>query len=311
MLEIISKSKSLVFTGHSVGGTIASLSAIWFLSHLQSIAYPFTVICITYGSPMLGNESFSRAILQERWGGNFFHVVAQHDLVPRLLFAPSVPIIPHLPTLVHFWHLAMRSPYYKQFANQISEEKNAQLFRIVLQSLEEALKSIGAENSEENLFWPFGNYIFCSSKGSICLENSIAVIKFLFLMLLKASPSSSIEDHLNYENYVSRVCWQILSTRSFIDGNLPESSYEAGIMLALQASDTSSSVSLHTNKLSLIQLILLRKKVLVKSFLHVKYLIFALFLPYALLEALYFRWIETFIYPNLVHLGKGLKHILF
>lgn len=241
MLEIISNSKSVVFTGHSIGATVASLSALWFLSHLQSISYPFTVICITYGSPMLGNESFSRAILQERWGGNFFHVVAQHDIVPRLLYAPSAPIIPHLSSLFSFWHLSMSSPYYKQFGAQISEGENAQLFHIVLRSLEQALKSIGVENSEENLFWPFGNYIFCSSEGSICLENAIAIIKLLFLMLLKGSPSSSINDHLDYEKYVSRIYWQILSTRRFIDGNLPESSYEAGITLALQASDISST----------------------------------------------------------------------
>lgn len=248
MVEIISKSKSVVFTGHSIGGTVASLSALWFLSHLQSISYPFTVICITYGSPMLGNESFSKAILQERWGGNFFHIVAQHDIVPRLLFAPSAPIIPHLSSLFSFWQLSMSSPCYKQFSANISEGENAQLFHIVLKSLEEALKLIRVQNSEENLFWPFGNYIFCSSEGSICLENAIAIIKLLFLMLLKGSPSSSINDHLNYETYVSRIYWQILSSRSFIDGNVPESSYEAGITLALQASDISSTVSHYTIK---------------------------------------------------------------
>lgn len=242
MVEIISNSKSVVFTGHSIGGAVASLSALWFLSHLQSISYPFTVICITYGSPMLGNESFSRAILQERWGGNFFHVVAQHDIVPRLLFAPSAPIIPHLSSLFSFWQLSM-NPYYNQFSAQISEEEKTQLFHIVLKSLEEALKSIGVENSEQNLFWPFGNYIFCSNEGSICLENAVAIIKLLFLMLFKGSPSSSINDHLNYENYVNRIYRQILSARRFIDGNVPESSYDAGITLALQASNISSTVS--------------------------------------------------------------------
>nr|UWU45039.1 phytoalexin deficient 4 [Coffea arabica x Coffea canephora] len=236
MREITSNSKSVVFTGHSVGGTVASLSALWFLSCLQSLPSSFSVICVTFGSPMLGNESLSKAILQERWGGNFLHVVAQHDIVPRLLFAPSDSLFPYLCSFFPFWHSSMSNPSFKQLLAQCPDEMQAQFLHIVLNSLE-ALSAGGLNSGQGNLFWPFGSYIFCTSKGSICLDNAVSVIKMLHLMLAKSSPSSSIEDHLNYENYVGQVYWQILSSNNFQEGDLPDSSYEVGIALALQSSD--------------------------------------------------------------------------
>ncbi|KAK4360418.1 hypothetical protein RND71_019370 [Anisodus tanguticus] len=117
MVEIMNTTKLIVITGHSIGGAIASLLALWLLCHLQTIC---SVICITFGSPMLGNESFSRAILQERWAEHFCHVVSQHDIVPRLFFSPSNPLA---------------SSCSFQFISHLSEENKTQLFRVVLASL--------------------------------------------------------------------------------------------------------------------------------------------------------------------------------
>lgn len=87
MEEVMKQSKSIVFCGHSVGGAVASLSSLWLLSYIRRAPppHPISVFCITYGSPLLGNQAFSHAILQERWAANFCHVVAPHDVVPRLL----------------------------------------------------------------------------------------------------------------------------------------------------------------------------------------------------------------------------------
>ncbi|CAI9108775.1 OLC1v1008459C1 [Oldenlandia corymbosa var. corymbosa] len=233
IMEITSKSKSVVFSGHSVGGTIASLAALWLLSSLHLISSSLAVICITFGSPMLGNESLSKAILQERWGGNFLHVVGQHDIVPRLLFTPLPRLNPHLHHFFDFWQFSMASQFFKQHSVQFCDERAAaDLFHVVLNSLEEQTR--GIQNSP---FWPFGSYIFCTGKGSISVDNAVSVVKLLYMMLGKSSPSSTIDDHLNYENYVSRISWQILSSNDFMEGDLPESSYEAGITLALQSSD--------------------------------------------------------------------------
>ncbi|MCE5166061.1 Lipase-like pad4 [Datura stramonium] len=213
MVEIMNTTKSIVITGHSIGGAIASLLALWLLCHLQSIC---SVICITFGSPMFGNDSFSRAILQERWAGHFCHVVSQHDIVPRLFFAPSTP-------------LASSSCSF-QFISHLSQENKTELFRVVLDSL-----GVVSKGECKSSFWPSGSYLFCTNIGAICVDNGMLVIKLLYLTLLNGSPSSSLEDHLGYANFIQKVHWQFMENRSFMGGNLPESSYEAGITLALES----------------------------------------------------------------------------
>lgn len=204
MVEIINTSKSIVITGHSIGGAIASLLTLWLLCRLQTIC---SVICITFGSPMLGNESFSRAILQQRWAGYFCHVVSQNDIVPRLFFAPSCSF---------------------QF---ISEENKTQLLCVVLDSLGVVSKGEYKKSS----FCPSGSYLFCTNKGSVCVDNGMLVIKLLYLTLLNGSQSSSLEDHIGYADFIQKVQWQFIENRSFVGGNLPELSYEAGITLALES----------------------------------------------------------------------------
>ncbi|KAK4710005.1 hypothetical protein R3W88_004518 [Solanum pinnatisectum] len=203
MVEIMNTSKSIVITGRSIGGAIASLLTLWLLCRLQTIC---SVICITFGSPMLGNESFSRVILQKRWAGHFCHVVSQHDIVPRLFFAPSCSF---------------------QF---ISEENKTQLFRVVLDSL-----GVVSRGECKSSFSPSGSYLFCTNKGAVCVDNGMVVIKLFYLTLLNGSQSSSFEDHLGYADFIRKVQWQFIENRSFMGGNIPESSYEAGITLALES----------------------------------------------------------------------------
>nr|XP_004231611.1 lipase-like PAD4 isoform X1 [Solanum lycopersicum] len=203
MVEIMNTSKSIVITGHSIGGAIASLLTLWLLCRLQTIC---SVICITFGSPMLGNQSFSRAILQKRWAGHFCHVVSQHDIVPRLFFAPSCCF---------------------QF---ISYENKTQLFHVVLDSL-----GVVSRGECKSSFCPSGSYLFCTNKGAVCVDNGMVVIKLLYFTLLNSSQSSSLEDHLDYADFIQKVQWQFIENRSFTEGSIPKSSYKAGITLALES----------------------------------------------------------------------------
>ncbi|KAL5538824.1 hypothetical protein UlMin_044134 [Ulmus minor] len=238
---LIESSKSIVITGHSLGGTTASLSALWLLSHLQSVSSSLPVLCITFGSPLLGNESLSRAILRERWGGNFCHVVSKYDIVPRLLFAPIAPHTPQLHLLLQYWHLSISSPPSLAFVHQLSDQDKAQLLDFVMACLEDCSRKAGEEEEAgESLFWPFGNYLFCSQEGVICLDNAASVIKMMHLMLMSSSPNQCIDDHLKYGDYVGQISSQFLKQRSFARGELPQSSYEAGLALALQSSGISS-----------------------------------------------------------------------
>lgn len=70
-----------MITGHSTGGALAALTALWLLS--QPSPPSFRLLCITFGSPLLGNQSLSSSISRSRLAHNFCHVVSIHDLVPR------------------------------------------------------------------------------------------------------------------------------------------------------------------------------------------------------------------------------------
>ncbi|XP_057791556.1 lipase-like PAD4 isoform X2 [Salvia miltiorrhiza] len=202
--EVLKQSKSVVFGGHSVGGAIASLSALWLLSYIRTASpqHPISVLCITFGSPMLGNQSFSQAIIQERWDGNFCHVVAPHDLLPRLL---SAPLASDMIT---------------------TDEEKARLFNNALRK---------DEDEERCSYWPFGNYMFCSDKGAVCLDNATAILKFLYLTMAAASsPTCSV----NYEDYVAKLSCHYLKMRSSTAHY--DSSNEAGVAFALQTLGISS-----------------------------------------------------------------------
>ncbi|XVF58840.1 hypothetical protein PTKIN_Ptkin07bG0098300 [Pterospermum kingtungense] len=234
---LMGKVKSVVMTGHSIGGTTASLSALWLLCHLHSISSPMSkVLCITFGSPLLGNQAFHRSILRQRWGGNFCHVVSKHDIMPRLLFADIVTHISKIQLLLHFWHWCMASPHFivTDLSSQLPDDIKDTVFHCVLKDLELLAR---AEESLESLFWPFGSYVFCCQEGAICVEDAVSVIKMMYLMLATGSPTCSINDHLKYGDYVAKVSKQFLKARNFHEDGLPHSSYEAGVELALQSSE--------------------------------------------------------------------------
>ena len=242
MSTLMQTSQSIIFTGHSIGGTAASLAALWLLSYLQSNSPNLSVLCITFGSPLLGNETLSRAILRERWGGKFCHVVSKYDLMPRILFAPLDPIAPLIKPLLQFWHWYMTSPHLGLLAVQRNDEYEAEIFQFVLVHLGRLVEA--GEEAVTGVFRPFGNYFFCSEDGAICVDNVESVIKMMYLLLATGSPSYSIEDHLKYGDYVERISSQFLERKSSMEGELPESSYEAGVVLALQSSGIASQVML-------------------------------------------------------------------
>ncbi|KAF8107445.1 hypothetical protein N665_0122s0083 [Sinapis alba] len=73
--------KQVVITGHSTGGAVATLTALWLLSQPSKLS--FRLLCITFGAPLLGNQSLSSSISRSRLAHNFFNVVSIHDLSPR------------------------------------------------------------------------------------------------------------------------------------------------------------------------------------------------------------------------------------
>ncbi|XP_010270277.1 PREDICTED: lipase-like PAD4 [Nelumbo nucifera] len=230
---LMQNSKSLIVTGHSVGGATASLATLWLLSYLQSLSSSFSVLCITFGSPLLGNESLSKTILRERWGGKFCHVVLKNDIVPRLLFAPLDSIATQLNHILQFWHLSM-TPQYGHLVSGLSSEEKTEFYHYILNHT--AAYAAQKDGSKRCSYWPFGSYLFFSGEGAVCIENATSVIQMLYLMFTTGSANSCIDDHLKYGDVAAKVSQLLLMRRSFTQGILPESGYEAGISLAIEAS---------------------------------------------------------------------------
>ncbi|KAF8052915.1 hypothetical protein N665_1492s0019 [Sinapis alba] len=79
-LEMVDR-KQVVITGYSTGGAVAALTTLWLLSQPSPPSSP--LLCITFGSPLLGNQSLSSLISRSHAAQNICHVVSVHDLVPR------------------------------------------------------------------------------------------------------------------------------------------------------------------------------------------------------------------------------------
>ncbi|XP_039157780.1 lipase-like PAD4 isoform X2 [Eucalyptus grandis] len=230
--ELLGKVKMIILTGHSFGATTASLTTLWLLSNLQPVASPISVLCLTFGTPLLGNESLSRAILRERWGGSFCNIVSKLDVVPKLFFAPLTSLTPQLYLLLQFWRGAMASPSPEQLVGELQKQNFDEFFSNVKKCVQDAAQS--EEGARNNLFWPLGSYLFCSEEGAICLDDATSIVKMMHLMLETVSPASSFEDHLKYSYFTRLLSLQFLKRIDIND--LSESSSEAGVFLALQSS---------------------------------------------------------------------------
>nr|XP_048327592.1 senescence-associated carboxylesterase 101-like [Ziziphus jujuba var. spinosa] len=80
----VPKNIPLIITGHSLGGSIASLFTLWMLDNMD-LSKTKRPLCITFGSPLVGDSSLQKAIFQSQtWNSCFLHVVSNQDPVPRI-----------------------------------------------------------------------------------------------------------------------------------------------------------------------------------------------------------------------------------
>uniref|UniRef100_A0A7N0T2G7 Uncharacterized protein n=1 Tax=Kalanchoe fedtschenkoi TaxID=63787 RepID=A0A7N0T2G7_KALFE len=83
--QYVDGAKLLVITGHSLGGSVASLFTLWLLGRLDP-AKAKLPLCITFGAPLTCDERLLKAISQRSiWDSRFVHIVGELDPVPRLL----------------------------------------------------------------------------------------------------------------------------------------------------------------------------------------------------------------------------------
>ncbi|KAG6477157.1 lipase-like PAD4 [Zingiber officinale] len=239
------KNQLVVLTGHSMGGCLASLLALYFLcsSYARPNALvPSSLLCITFGSPLIGNATLSQAILRERWGGKFCHVVAQHDIMPRLLFSPFNSMPPQLTTLIYnlmqSWHVSMRYPQFSRPKSHLSDDEKSMLHHYISMHIGEVATAAAGQKRQTSPYRPFGNYALCSAEGLVCMDDPLTVVKMLHLTFMTGNGISNFEEqHLDYGDLVSKISENLqFKKQPRHEECESKSRYSVGISLALEAS---------------------------------------------------------------------------
>lgn len=238
------RGKAVVFTGHSLGGAIAALAALHYLC-ISSSSSTFgpapPVLCVTFGSPLLGTEALSRAILRERWGGNFCHVVSQHDVVPRLLFCPLDAVPARIIVEMQLRQWPART-HHSGAVTAVSADRDA--LRQLIQThvgavaMEQKLADPAAQSGGP--YRPFGTYVMCSPDGAVCVDNPTAAVQMLYATFAsRCSPGLESPEaaHSCYGDLVLKIPQHLLVKRVLRAADAPAASnYDAGVSLALEAS---------------------------------------------------------------------------
>ncbi|CAI5932312.1 unnamed protein product [Closterium sp. NIES-65] len=95
-LDLLAAGHCLVFTGHSLGGAVASLLTLRFVEAAEQqglCTHGGRVQCITFGSPLFASPDLAD-VINDKHRDVYCHVVSKHDLIPRLL--PLVSLVQRL-----------------------------------------------------------------------------------------------------------------------------------------------------------------------------------------------------------------------
>lgn len=215
------KEQTIIFVGHSIGGAIATLATIWVLEKRLRQISP---ICITFGSPLVGDTVLMQSIDCQGWSGNFCHVVSKQDIVPRMLLAPFESI---------GWHL---NSIFPQRGSIMGNDSLTLMHPSSPQACRKLLDNINCLG-ESSLYKPIGTYMFCTVYGAACIQDPQAVLKMLILTLRNTEENGNsaalISEHISYGDKLRHVIESGYSTRT--SNFSSESSFEMGIALQLEA----------------------------------------------------------------------------
>lgn len=146
----------------------------------------------------MGDVGLVEVVGCDNWGGNFFHVVSQHDIVPRMLLAPFESI--SKPSIAIFPYLqGIMDNDSKIVPNSFSHDVCRTLLNSILQYTN-MVANYGLDSPREldgvikrSPYMPFGTYMFCLGEGATCIDNSKIVLKMLHLtMQMHENPYDNI-----------------------------------------------------------------------------------------------------------------------
>ncbi|KAH9313708.1 hypothetical protein KI387_022335, partial [Taxus chinensis] len=220
VLQAQNEKKTVIFTGHSFGGVIASLWTLWALEKCHE-NFP---LCITFGCPLLGDKIFAKAIEREQWSPYFCHIVSRHDIVPRICFSPfkSPAISKALEQLLPYWYKSMTQQAVQDGSHPLSKDVSLSFIKRVIGDASQVVTCetgalvVGAANLvggavkdliKSSPYRPFGYYVFCSTTSTACcIENTDATLQMLYFALENNRLSGAcIMEHLEYEKIIEQI----------------------------------------------------------------------------------------------------------
>ncbi|KAL8115529.1 hypothetical protein AgCh_022143 [Apium graveolens] len=168
------------------------ITTVWFLEKFTRKHCATTPLCVTFGSPLIGDHIFSHAIRRENWGHCFINLVTKYDIVPLIMLTPLHLFDQQLPRILDF-----HCPNSKNFKHtMISTSSVASSFylNVLIQASVVASYVACSFRGSTNIlvgnfskfiqlspYRPFGTYIFCDKdKKFVGMENADAVLQTLF-----------------------------------------------------------------------------------------------------------------------------------
>lgn len=203
---------------------MAILASIWLLENCTKSSTPKQLypICITFGSPLVGDSTFSHALEREGWSHNFLHFVVSIDIIPRIMLNPLSYYQEEIQTV-----LSLLLPNASDFSHETIQRSNmSSFYRTVLKnglsiSSHQACMFMGCSNSllgtlssfvDLSPYRPSGTWVFVTIEGQlIVMQNSDAVLQVLFYLM-----------QLNPQEQLSQVAYRSLNEHWQYDLKLKE-----------------------------------------------------------------------------------------
>ena len=188
------KKKQIVFTGHSSGAPMAILATLWTLERYlpPKSQGGVPLLCVTFGSPLVGNHIFSHATRRENWSHYFMHFVMRYDIVPRIFLAPLSSFNQRFEVISQFFNPKSKSFMSESIGRSTSTPDFyfAVMSNVATVTSHAASKLMGTADATLQTmanfvplspYRPFGTYIFCTENGKkIVIRNPDAILQLLF-----------------------------------------------------------------------------------------------------------------------------------